>query len=50
MAEQEPSQIKSDILMRVRGLYLVFIVVVVIVLMRQPLLRCGHRHLHHRVA
>ena len=34
MAEQEPSQIKSDILMRVRGLYLVFIVVVVIVLMR----------------
>ena len=34
MAEQEPSQIKSDILMRVRGLYLVFIVVVVIVLLR----------------
>ncbi len=34
MAEQEPSQIKSDILMRVRGLYLVFILVVVIVLMR----------------
>lgn len=34
MAEQEPSQIKSDILMRVRGLYLVFIVVVVVVLLR----------------
>ena len=34
MAQQEPSRIKSDILMRVRGLYLVFIVVVAVVLVR----------------
>lgn len=34
MAEQEPSQIKSDILTRVRGLYLVFIAVVAVVLVR----------------
>lgn len=34
MAVQEPSQIKSDILTRVRGLYLVFIAVVVLVLVR----------------
>lgn len=34
MAQQEPSQIKSDILVRVRGLYLVFIVVVAVVLVR----------------
>lgn len=34
MANQEPSQIKSDILTRVRGLYLVFIFVVAVVLVR----------------
>ncbi|MBQ5902725.1 MAG: cell division protein FtsI, partial [Alistipes sp.] len=34
MAEQEPSQIKSDILTRVRALYLVFILVVAVVLVR----------------